>query len=55
MDTLYLVGPDENVADCLVSLHRAGDRDPWIGPRSADRVMQLYPEAVRIRLDAGHW
>lgn len=31
-----------------------GDRDPWIGPRSADRVMQLYPEAMRIRLDAGH-
>lgn len=31
-----------------------GDRDPWIGPKSADRVMQLYPSATRIRLDAGH-
>lgn len=31
-----------------------GDRDPWIGPGSADRVMQLYPSATRIRLNAGH-
>lgn len=31
-----------------------GDKDPWIGPRSADRVMQLYPQASRIRLPAGH-
>lgn len=29
------------------------DKDPWIGPRSADKVMQLYPKASRIRLDAG--
>lgn len=31
-----------------------GDKDPWIGPASADKIMALYPSATRVRLTAGH-
>lgn len=31
-----------------------GDKDPWIGPRMADRMQSLYPSATKVTLDAGH-
>ncbi|GAB5036622.1 Hypothetical protein NocV09_04400090 [Nannochloropsis oceanica] len=31
-----------------------GDRDPWISPRMAERMRDLYPAAKRVGLDAGH-
>lgn len=31
-----------------------GDKDPWIGPRMADRMQSLYPSATKVTLAAGH-
>eukprot|EP01035_Chromulina_nebulosa_P017103 gene17103-22617_t len=31
-----------------------GVEDPWIRPRSADLIQQLYKSAIRVDLDAGH-
>jgi pimeloyl-ACP methyl ester carboxylesterase len=31
-----------------------GDRDPWIGPKAADAIQELYPKAQRVGLAAGH-
>lgn len=52
----YVIAVDQFCPYTYVSCHCGSmlqDRDPWIGPGSADRVMQLYPSATRIRLDAG--
>lgn len=32
-----------------------GDRDPWIGPNTARKMLDLYPSATKVSLDAGHW
>lgn len=31
-----------------------GENDPWIGPRAADRMLKLYPQAKKVGLEAGH-
>lgn len=31
-----------------------GVRDPWIGPGAADKIQSLYPQALRVNVDAGH-
>lgn len=56
---LILSGSGTSINSLLAKMEQPllllwGDRDPWIGPGSADRVMQLYPSATRIRLNAGH-
>lgn len=31
-----------------------GEADPWIRPAAANRIQQLYPQAQRVSIDAGH-
>lgn len=31
-----------------------GFNDPWMGATKADKIMELYPSAKLVRLDAGH-
>ena len=31
-----------------------GEKDPWIRSSSADAIQELFPEARRVSIDAGH-
>ncbi|CAD7694801.1 unnamed protein product [Ostreobium quekettii] len=31
-----------------------GDKDPWMTPAKADKMLQLYPRGIKIGVDAGH-
>ena len=31
-----------------------GVNDPWIRPKAADMIQEIYPSATRVNLDAGH-
>ena len=31
-----------------------GINDPWIRPKAADMIQEIYPSATRVNLDAGH-
>ncbi|KAG2494148.1 hypothetical protein HYH03_007784 [Edaphochlamys debaryana] len=31
-----------------------GDKDPWITPARAQRIINLYPEATKVGLESGH-
>eukprot|EP00877_Chromochloris_zofingiensis_P006106 jgi/Chrzof1/1749/Cz10g19170.t1_PPH1 len=55
-------GPSKTVNDLLKQLKDKdmpllllwGDLDPWITPKRADAIMQLYPSAERVGLQSGH-